>query len=89
MKSGVIAAWELATAARAAGLGLMIGGNVESMLAMSVSACFATGIGGFEFADLDTPWFMATNPFDGGFAVTGGMISVAGITAGHGVVPKA
>ncbi|PAW72789.1 MAG: dipeptide epimerase [Opitutia bacterium Tous-C4FEB] len=88
MKSGVIAAWELATAARAAGLGLMIGGNVESMLAMSVSACFATGIGGFEFADLDTPWFMATNPFDGGFAVTGGMISVAGITAGHGVVPK-
>ncbi|MSU52213.1 MAG: dipeptide epimerase [Opitutia bacterium] len=88
MKSGVIAAWELATVARAAGLGLMIGGNVESMLAMSVSACFATGIGGFEFADLDTPWFMATNPFDGGFAVTGGMISVAGITAGHGVMPK-
>jgi L-alanine-DL-glutamate epimerase-like enolase superfamily enzyme len=88
MKSGVIAAWELATAARAAGLGLMIGGNVESMLAMSVSACFATGIGGFEFADLDTPWFMATNPFDGGFAVTGGMISVAGITAGHGVLPR-
>ena len=89
MKSGVIAAWELATAARAAGLGLMIGGNVESMLAMSVSACFATGIGGFEFADLDTPWFMATNPFDGGFAVTGGMISVAGIAAGHGVTLKA
>jgi hypothetical protein len=55
---------------------------------MSVSACFATGIGGFEFADLDTPWFMATNPFDGGFAVTGGMISVAGITAGHGVLPR-
>ena len=61
------------------------------MAAMSgarISACFATGIGGFEFADLDTPWFMATNPFDGGFAVTGGMISVAGIAAGHGVVPK-
>lgn len=88
MKSGVVAAWELAVAARAAGLGLMIGGNVESILAMSVSACFAAGLGGFEFADLDTPLFMATNPFDGGFTLEGGMISVANIAAGHGVTPK-
>jgi L-alanine-DL-glutamate epimerase-like enolase superfamily enzyme len=89
MKSGVIAAWELATAARAAGLGLMIGGNVEGILAMSVSACFAAGLGGFEFADLDTPLFMASNPFDGGFTLNGGTISVAHIAAGHGVTPRA
>ena len=88
MKSGVIAAWELATAARAAGLGLMIGGNVESILAMSGSACFAAGLGGFEFADLDTPLFMASNPFQGGFTLDGGTISVATITAGHGVSPR-
>ena len=89
MKSGILAALELAQAARAAGLGLMIGGNVESILAMSVSACFAAGLGGFEFADLDTPLFMATNPFDGGFTLDGGQISVAHISAGHGTQPAA
>jgi hypothetical protein len=67
----------------------MIGGNVESILAMSVSACFAAGLGGFEFADLDTPLFMATNPFDGGFTLEGGRISVAHLAAGHGTKPRA
>ena len=65
----------------------MIGGNVESILAMTVSACFAAGQGGFQFADLDTPLFLATNPFAGGYALDGGMISVAHIQAGHGVTP--
>jgi len=88
MKSGILAAFELAQTARAAGLGLMIGGNVESILAMSVSACFAAGLGGFEFADLDTPLFMATNPFEGGFTLEGGRISVAHLTAGHGTQPR-
>ena len=78
----------MATIARAAGLGLMIGGNVESILAMTVSACFAAGLGGFEFADLDTPLFMAENPFEGGYALDGGRISVAHITSGHGVAPR-
>ena len=87
MKAGIAAALDIVVAARAAGLGLMIGGNVESILAMTGSACFATGQGGFQFADLDTPLFLATNPFTGGFALDGGMISVAAITAGHGVQP--
>ena len=89
MKSGLSAALDLVAAAKAAGLGLMIGGNVESILAMTVSACFAAGRGGFTYADLDTPLFMATNPFDGGYRLTGGRISVAHLTAGHGVTPKA
>lgn len=89
MKAGLATALEIVAAAREAGIGLMIGGNVESILAMTVSACFAAGQGGFRFADLDTPLFMATNPFDGGFALDGGMISVAHIAAGHGVVPRA
>lgn len=88
MKAGLAEALDIAAVARAAGLQLMIGGNVESILAMSVSACFAAGQGGFTFADLDTPLFMTTNPFDGGFALDGGKISVANITAGHGVTPK-
>jgi len=87
MKAGIIEALDLADAARDAGLGLMIGGNVESMLAMTVSACFAAGQGGFRFADLDTPLFLATNPFEGGFTRDGGRLSVEHIPAGHGVQP--
>ena len=88
MKAGVAEALDIAAIAKSAGLGLMIGGNVESILAMTVSACFAAGQGGFTFADLDTPFFLAANPFDGGYAIDGGKISVAHLTAGHGVTPK-
>ncbi len=88
MKAGLATALDIAAVAKRTGVGLMIGGNVESILAMSVSACFAAGQGGFTFADLDTPLFMATNPFDGGFDLDGGQISVAAIKAGHGVTPK-
>jgi L-Ala-D/L-Glu epimerase len=88
MKAGGAAALDIVRAARERGVGLMIGGNVESILAMTFSACFACGHGGFQFADLDTPWFLAENPFDGGFEANGGVLSVAHIEAGHGVVPK-
>ena len=88
MKAGVAAALDIVRVARERGIGLMIGGNVESILAMTFSACFACGHGGFRFADLDTPWFLAENPFEGGYAAAGGMLSVAHITAGHGVVPR-
>ena len=88
MKAGVAVALDIVNVARAGGLGLMIGGNVESILAMTVSACFAAGLGGFRFADLDTPLLLATNPFAGGYALEGGRISVAHLTAGHGVTPR-
>lgn len=87
MKAGIIVALEIAAIAREAGLGLMIGGNVESILAMTASACFAAGQGRFQFADLDTPLFLAANPFDGGYILDGGLVSVAHITTGHGVKP--
>ena len=88
MKGGVAAALDIVAVAKSAGLTLMIGGNVESILAMTGSACFAAGQGGFDFADLDTPLFLAENPFDGGFTMDGGEISVAHLAAGHGVTPK-
>ncbi|MBI5684371.1 MAG: dipeptide epimerase [Verrucomicrobia bacterium] len=88
MKAGIAAALDIARVARAHGLSLMIGGNIESILAMTVSACFAAGLGGFRFADLDTPLFMAANPFRGGYKLDGARISVARITAGHGVIPR-
>jgi L-alanine-DL-glutamate epimerase-like enolase superfamily enzyme len=88
MKAGIGAGLDVARAARARSVGLMIGGNVESILAMTTSACFAAGLGGFQFADLDTPLFLAENPFVGGYALDGGKISVAHIAAGHGVDPR-
>jgi L-alanine-DL-glutamate epimerase-like enolase superfamily enzyme len=88
MKEGVASALGIVDVARRHQLQLMIGGNVESILAMSMSACFAAGLGGFQFADLDTPFFLAANPFTGGYELTGGCVSVANIVAGHGVVPS-
>src|SRR5262245_46654851 len=87
MKRGIVEALDIAAVCRAAGLRLMIGGNVESILAMSASACFAAGQGGFAYVDLDTPLFMVENPFDGGMTYQGGRIELGHIQAGHGVTP--
>ena len=88
MKSGVVGALDVAIAARAAGLGLMIGGMVETRLAMSLSACLAAGLGGFAFVDLDTPLWLAHDPFAGGYEQRGPVLDVSGIEAGHGAVPR-
>jgi len=85
MKSGVLEAMAMISVARAAGLGLMIGGMVESKLSMTVSACLAAGMGGFEFVDLDTPWFMRNAPLNGGWDARGATLQVDHITLGHGV----
>jgi L-alanine-DL-glutamate epimerase-like enolase superfamily enzyme len=85
MKAGVVEALAIAQIAKAAGIGLMIGGMVETLLAMNMSAHFAAGLGGFEFVDLDTPMFMAEQPLIGGWQQTGGTLRLDHFAAGHGV----
>ena len=85
MKSGVFEAWDMIRAAQAHGLGLMVGGMVETELAMTTSACLAAGIGGFTFVDLDTPLFMAARPLRGGFRQSGPRLRLDAIENGHGV----
>jgi L-alanine-DL-glutamate epimerase-like enolase superfamily enzyme len=85
MKSGIAEALDIAAVARAAGMSLMIGGMLESSLAMSASACFAAGQGSFEFADLDTPLFLRSSPCIGGFERHGARLDVSTIHLGHGV----
>jgi L-alanine-DL-glutamate epimerase-like enolase superfamily enzyme len=85
MKSGIAEALDIVSVARAGGMSLMIGGMLESSLAMSTSACFAAGLGGFEFVDLDTPLFLLRAPLNGGFALRGDRIDVSAIERGHGV----
>jgi len=87
MKAGLVEAMEIALVARAAGLGLMIGGMVEAKLAMSASACLAAGLGGFAFVDLDTPLFFAADPFEGGYAQSGERLDLTPIALGHGTLP--
>ena len=50
-----------------------------------MSACFAAGQGGFEFVDLDTPLFLASSPFLGGFTMRGALLDLSALKSGHGV----
>ncbi|HVU02277.1 MAG TPA: dipeptide epimerase [Polyangiaceae bacterium] len=99
-KCGVAEACDIVAACRSFNLGLMIGGMVETKLAMSLSACLAAGRGGFEFVDLDTPLFMkeggmlqeptgGSGPvaatLAGGYEQSGSTLRVSSILCGHGV----
>jgi L-alanine-DL-glutamate epimerase-like enolase superfamily enzyme len=88
MKSGVARALDIVAAARRCGLAPMIGGMVEARLAMGMSACFAAGLGGFAEIDLDTPLFLAEDPFEGGYAQYGEAIDLTPIERGHGCAPR-
>lgn len=84
-KSGVSRALSMIAEARRLGFGLMLGGMVETRLAMTFSACIAGGQGGFEELDLDTPLFMKDERLDGGFDQAGPRLSLRSIELGHGV----
>lgn len=86
MKSGIFEALAIAERASREGLLRMIGGMVESRLAMGTSACIAAGLGGFSFIDLDTPLFLAEDPFTGGYAQTDERLDLRPITQGHGLI---
>jgi len=79
MKSGVLESIAIWHVARAAGIEMMIGGMLESVLAMSFSANLAPASGGFSYVDLDRPCFMTEHPFAGGSEQTGARLSVANI----------
>ncbi len=87
MKGGILEAWDIAAIARSAGIGLMIGGNIESRLAMTAAAHFAAGLGGFAFVDLDTPLWFARDPMRGERLGLGGVYDLASVKAGIGVRP--
>jgi L-alanine-DL-glutamate epimerase-like enolase superfamily enzyme len=76
MKSGVVEAMTIAAVARSAGLGLMIGGMMETRLAMGCSLALALGLGGIDFIDLDTPLLLESDPHAGGYSYTGPEMSV-------------
>jgi L-alanine-DL-glutamate epimerase-like enolase superfamily enzyme len=75
-KCGVAESVSMWIAARAAGLDVMIGGMVETDLAMGFSAQLVRGIGGVTFADLDTPFFLGAPLTQGGITFTRPLLEV-------------
>jgi L-alanine-DL-glutamate epimerase-like enolase superfamily enzyme len=71
MKTGVNESLEIASFTQASGLKLMIGGMVETRIAMGCSFSLVLGLGGFEVLDLDTPLLLATDPVKGGYCYKG------------------
>jgi L-Ala-D/L-Glu epimerase len=85
MKTGIVAALDIAALCRVSHTPLMIGAMIESRLATSTSAHFAAGLGGFRYIDLDTPMLLAEDPFTGGYEQRGGIYDLKGIEAGLGI----
>jgi L-Ala-D/L-Glu epimerase len=71
MKTGVAEAVEIASFTRASGLKLMIGGMVETRIAMGCSFSLVLGLGNFDVLDLDTPLLLASDPVRGGYRYDG------------------
>ncbi|XP_011072912.1 L-Ala-D/L-amino acid epimerase isoform X1 [Sesamum indicum] len=82
-KVGVLGALEIIDLAKASGLDLMIGGMVETRLAMGFAGNLAAGIGCFKFIDLDTPILLAEDPVLEGYEVSGPLYKFSN-ARGHG-----
>jgi len=87
-KLGFLRAREVWALARAKGLKLMMGEMLESELASAAAAQFAAGLGGFDFMDLDTPFFIKNSGMRGAsFLSADGVYSLDRVKCGIGVVP--
>ncbi|XP_024030346.1 L-Ala-D/L-amino acid epimerase [Morus notabilis] len=82
-KVGVVGALEIIEIAKASGLKLMIGGMVETRLAMGFAGHLAAGLGCFQFIDLDTPLLLSEDPVYGGYKVSGAVYEFTN-ARGHG-----
>ncbi|KAF3438593.1 hypothetical protein FNV43_RR21356 [Rhamnella rubrinervis] len=82
-KVGVVGAIEIIELARASELKLMIGGMVETRLAMGFAGQLAAGFGCFKFIDLDTPLLLSEDPVFGGYEVYGAIYKFTN-ARGHG-----
>ena len=88
MKTGLIHGLEIARWTKAHGMKLMIGGMVESNLAMTAAAHMATALGCFDFIDLDTPFFIQGEVARNPFLSTKGVYDLSKVKAGIGIIKK-
>jgi L-Ala-D/L-Glu epimerase len=88
MKTGLVHALEISRLAHANGVKLMIGGMMESNLAMTASAHLAVGLGYFDFIDLDTPFFIKGEVVRNPFLSSQGIYDLSKVKRGIGIIPK-
>jgi L-alanine-DL-glutamate epimerase-like enolase superfamily enzyme len=84
MKTGVLEAAEIASYTLRSGLKLMIGGMIETRIAMGCSFSLVLGMMGFDVLDLDTPLLLSRDPIQGGYEYVGPQLQ-PWITAGLGM----
>ncbi|MBI3909361.1 MAG: dipeptide epimerase [Armatimonadetes bacterium] len=88
-KCGPLAALEIIAVARAAGLRLMLGCMLESLLGIGAAVHLACGTGAFDYLDLDSHALIGLEPTGRPFAQTGAVLSVDPEAPGHGWEPVA
>ncbi len=87
MKSGLLTTVDIISLCRTNDMPLMIGGMIETRLAMGCSFSLVLGLGGISFLDLDTPLLMTKDPLsDQGYTYEGPWLSPWNST-GLGLVP--
>ncbi|XP_077242881.1 cytochrome P450, family 77, subfamily A, polypeptide 5 [Tasmannia lanceolata] len=82
-KVGVLGALQIIDEARRGGITMMIGGMVETRLAMGFAGHLAAGLGCFKYIDLDTPLLLSEDPVFGGYEVSGAIYEFKN-ARGHG-----
>lgn len=87
MKTGIVHSLEIMRLARANGVGLMIGGMLESSVAMTASAHLAAGTGAFKYIDLDTPFFICDDASRNPHLAGNGVYDLANVKKGIGIKP--
>lgn len=85
-KSGIIGALDIIQVARTAKKRLAIGCMEESKAGLAASVHLACGTGAFEWVDLDSVLLLEKSPLNGGFDISGPILSVGRIRRGIGIV---
>ncbi|NLI09528.1 MAG: dipeptide epimerase [Elusimicrobia bacterium] len=89
-KLGLLRAAEIRRLALSRGLKLMIGQMMESQLATFAALHFSLGSGGFDFLDLDTPYFLAGGimSYPKNIMSSDGFYDMSSVKEGVGAQPK-
>ena len=87
MKFGMVHAYEIVKLAKISGVRLMIGGMLESSLAMTAAGHLAAGSDGFDYVDLDTPFFIQDEAQRHPYLSFTGVYDLHKVKEGIGVTP--
>lgn len=88
MKSGILESVDIARLAKARGIRLMVGAMMESALAITAAAHFSAGIGGIDFVDLDTTFFIKGPLSRSPYLNAKGGFDLSTAVSGIGVTPR-